>query len=577
MKVIYLLAITLSIIVNNAGTANSQILPAFPGAQGFGAAATGGRGGKVVYVTNTNVDGPGSLAEALAMQGKRYILFKTGGVINASVEVMYGDVTIAGHTAPGGIIVRGIIIDEVYDTVGTATNIIIRHLRSRPQVEDVYPTSGFTAPDGILISGAENVIVDHCSFANATDENVQISESKNITIQNCSIAEGLGDHYYLSGMLLNYSTPAHPQDSIAVIHNIFNRVGGRLPEVSCESPYCSQRPLHLEYSSNLLYDPGINVWYNSNIDPAADPPIDSFFVRLNSVNNVAICRPNHPFGMFAHNLLDIAGNALFVSGNIMNIYPQYGDYDLFYCCNDFNQAGNNPNAEPGVATRLDFPDITPLMMYVNNENVRAKVATSAGAFPRDSMDRRLFKYPLTSTIDPTPMDSNDHYRDAFITTTPSMPPIDTDEDGMPDFWEKAHGLNPLVQDHNDTTLSSIIVGQQGYTNLECYLHCLSQFVSGSNVNSGCGAMTEPVSVLEHNNENGITVFYTADGPELHLDSDFARQCRIRVYSVQGQLVRNAEHQGASRADVFRGLTSGVYLWNVVTIHGKAQSGIVTVW
>jgi pectate lyase len=100
------------------GVCFSQNPPSFPGAEGFGASASGGRGGQVIYVTNLNPNGPGSLNEALARQGKRYILFKVSGIIDAAAEVIYGDVTIAGQTSPGGIIVRGFIVDEVYDTVG---------------------------------------------------------------------------------------------------------------------------------------------------------------------------------------------------------------------------------------------------------------------------------------------------------------------------------------------------------------------------------------------------------------------------------------------------------------------------
>ena len=84
-------------------------IPAFPGAEGFGASTTGGRGGRVIYVSNLNPDGPGSLQAALNETGKRYILFKVSGIIPATMEVLpgHGDFTLAGQTSPRGVIVRG--------------------------------------------------------------------------------------------------------------------------------------------------------------------------------------------------------------------------------------------------------------------------------------------------------------------------------------------------------------------------------------------------------------------------------------------------------------------------------------
>ncbi|MDO9022544.1 MAG: hypothetical protein Q7V43_36815, partial [Myxococcales bacterium] len=92
----------------DAGTATSTTTPssglrAFPGAEGFGANATGGRGGRVIYVTNLNASGPGSFQDAVQQTGPRYVLFKVSGVINGDVQMNVGDLTIAGQTSPGGI------------------------------------------------------------------------------------------------------------------------------------------------------------------------------------------------------------------------------------------------------------------------------------------------------------------------------------------------------------------------------------------------------------------------------------------------------------------------------------------
>ena len=138
-------------------------LKSFPGAEGFGAEATGGRGGRVIYVTNLNFSGPGSLNDALAQTGKRYILFRVSGLINGSAYIRKGDVTIAGQTSPGGIILRGIYTGEENYCGNTCPantcgqdNVIVRYLRSRPSEGDAgnagywYARAGKPAATGTL-------------------------------------------------------------------------------------------------------------------------------------------------------------------------------------------------------------------------------------------------------------------------------------------------------------------------------------------------------------------------------------------------------------------------------------------
>lgn len=547
-------------------------VPAFPGAEGFGANASGGRGGQVIHVTNLNVSGPGSLQEALATPGPRYIVFDVGGVINGSAEILYGDVTIAGHTAPGGITIRGLIADEVYDTVGDANNIVVRHLRSRPQNEWAYPVDNFYAPDGFLISGASNVIVDHCSFTNCADENMQISETHNLSVQYCTIGEGLGDHYYLSGMLLNYSTAEHPQDNLSLHHNVWNRSGGRMPEFTCESAYCAGHPLQAEMNSNLGWDPSIYVYYNSSIDPGAPSPIDSFFVKLNLENNYYFTRSDYCSAMFQHSFLDIAGNEIYASGNEMNLYPGLNDYELFFCCNDFCDAANHPNTDMGVFTerssRWGYPAIT----SDPASSLPGLLGASAGAFPRDPQDQRL-NAPLTAgVIDTTPVDSSDHFSDAFMTLPPSAAPADSDGDGMPDYWETIQGLSNSVQDHNGTTLSSTLTGVPGYTNLECYLHCLSEYLI-QGVNAGaCGIMiarNEPnlakpeVSIWPHPvKDQSIVQLPDVQGAILHLYDIQGREVYASAPDMHHRVILN-------RADFI----AGIYAWTLTdATHKIVASG-----
>lgn len=159
-----------------------EVLRAFPSAEGFGAATTGGRAGRVVQVTNLNRRGPGSFAWALnEVKEPRTIVFAVSGVIDCRDEISFtinaenDHVTIAGETSPGGVAIynyRNFVIRD------GAEQVIMRFLRFRGTRIHLR-----NDPDGLLIWHAKNVIVDHCSFAGACDETISASDVDNVTIQ----------------------------------------------------------------------------------------------------------------------------------------------------------------------------------------------------------------------------------------------------------------------------------------------------------------------------------------------------------------------------------------------------------
>ncbi len=376
-------------------------------------------------------------------------------------------------------------------------------------------------------------------------------------------------------MLFNYSTPEHPQDSISIHHNTWNRIGGRMPELSCESPYCSNRPLNLELSNNLIWDQPINVWYNSSITPAVT--IDSFFVKLNWINNYSVGRSTYTSGMMAHNLLEIADNRLYISGNKMKQYPTLSDYDLFYCCNDFDQPGNNPNTDGGIATHLTTRHPFPSITYTQTDSVTNYMFKNAGAFPRDSMDTRLMSFLPSGIPDTTPTDSIDHYHDAYIlsfdTLNPPVAPIDSDNDGMPDYWEAAHGLNSSIQDHNATNLSVTISGIAGYTNLECYLNCLSDFVIAGHSSSPCDIIAgitsfsnkkEEVTVYPNPN-NGI--FYVKSGTIISI---------LEITNVLGEKIYSKQINARTAEINLSKQPTGVYFYQLETDENEMLTGKIII-
>ncbi|MDE3244543.1 MAG: PKD domain-containing protein [Acidobacteriota bacterium] len=462
-------------------------LAAFPGAEGFGGSVTGGRGGRVIYVTtlahDPNGTTPGSFQWACNQEGARYILFKVSGLIDGDVQLTRGDVTIAGQTSPGGVIVRQFHTTEDPYCDGDpgclgnpatrkAENWVLRHLRMRPA------NGGYD--DALRILSTRRGIVDHCSMANAEDECVQVSQCNDITIQDSILAETLGGHANLGGLLLNYSVPSVglQLDRITLVRNVWNRLMGRMPEMSRESPQAGASVLNLELSNNLLWDPGFYVDVNQTTISGsnAGQPI---YYALNWVGNYAHARPDFPFGMMSFPVNSPSGaTATFFSDNQMNLYPARRDYQLLYCCNDYPATVTNPAQLPypdpsqppafAVQARHGFPSPA----YIPSSQVRTHIHQNAGAFPRDPMDRRLMQPLQSGVFDPAPRDQNP-YNDAFLFdwTVPPTPPVDTDGDGMPDAWEQSNGLNPNdPSDGQGTSLSLPKLGVAGYPNLEVYLH-----------------------------------------------------------------------------------------------------------
>jgi hypothetical protein len=302
--------------------------PAFPGAEGFGAEATGGRGGRVIVVTTTAASGPGSLQDALDQTGPRYVVFRVSGTIDAQIHLTHGDVTIAGETSPGGITIRGFVTDEtpfqdqaVRAPARFAENWILRHVRIRPG-------AGGPSDDGLRLRYTRNAIIDHVSVGNAVDEAVEISYSNRLTVQNSLLAETVGGHSFYGGMLMNYSNPAHgfALDRLSIHHNLFVRIEGRLPEASRESAAAAGSTMDLELSNNLYWDPRFFIALGADTNVVTNGLGQPYPIhyRLNAVGNVFRTGPAFPYGMWDDQILrapSAGGNELFVSGNTMSLYP----------------------------------------------------------------------------------------------------------------------------------------------------------------------------------------------------------------------------------------------------------------
>ncbi len=238
---------------------NPQHLPAFPGAEGFGALATGGRGGEIVHVTNLNDAGPGSFREAVG-KPNRIVVFDVGGVIKLGKEVTVSDnLTLLGQTAPG----EGICFVDNSVSLSGHTNIIVRYLRFR---EGIKADAG---KKSLGMDRSSNIIIDHCSIEWGRWDDLGITVgSTTITVQNCIVAEAI--HQQCFGALIDTVT------NVSLSHNLWMSNESRNPKVKGT----------IQYINNVVYN-----WGGTGLcggHSAADHSLDvisNYFIKGPSSNN----------------------------------------------------------------------------------------------------------------------------------------------------------------------------------------------------------------------------------------------------------------------------------------------------
>jgi len=404
-------------------------LPAFPGAEGFGAMTTGGRGGKVMYVTNLNSGGTGSLAEALNTKGPRIVLFAVSGQINLPQDVWIGepDMTLIGYTAPGeGVEVCGRVCMA-------AGNIIMRGMRFRlrpPLRADGMDTRG----------DLHNIIFDHCSFAYGSDELLRfIGEGHTFlgyTIQYCLLGPGLG------GL---GSHPYGPEIGGvgSIHHNILYNTLSRSPEADC-----------------LLIDWRNNIMYNLRSGHSRRPES-----RFNFVDNYVIDRPQSPYrySFGASTNTFIAGNLRQADGEVAEFRARASDY-LTKPYRTMPVTTYDPTKLeelliPIVGAYLPVRDATDTHFLEGMESRTGKIP-----FWAETTQGGWRSYDRGSNFDPNTFDPWAS-GDFPPPQAGAAAPLDSDKDGMPDEWEKANGLNPA--DPADGPADS---DKDGYTNVEEFLY-----------------------------------------------------------------------------------------------------------
>ena len=442
-------------------------LPAFPGAEGAGANAIGGRGGTVFHVTTTNDNGSSSLAGSLRQGvsvGKRTIVFDVSGTINlaSDLKITATNLTIAGQTAPGdGIAIKGwsFIVENTHD-------VIVRYLRCRPG--DVNGTN--FQGDAFDFVNATNVIADHLSATWSVDECLSPTHFENVTVQWCLIGEALNKSVHVKGPHGYGSLIKYTDKMVTFHHNLYAHNQSRNPRPGSS--------VKLDFVNNVVYDWGGFCGYNGN-DAVEELAVGGLYFTnvINYVSNCFVTGPNsgtsHQSLAFDSGVTNALQCWIFQSGNYMdsnrNSALDGSDTGWGMFTGIFTQLGSRYAPLPQIAAD------NPTTAY---ERVLAFVGASQS---RDSADERIIRTVRKHNGAMIDFISTNSFVGDYITNNVSgvnyigvnpwptlnstAAPLDTDQDGMPDYWEKNLGLNPSVANNNHVNVS-------GYTDLEDYLNFL---------------------------------------------------------------------------------------------------------
>lgn len=435
-------------------------VPAFPGAEGFGAVSVGGRGGRVIEVNNLNNSGAGSLRAAVSVDAPRIIIFKVSGNIflTSRLTISKPYITIAGQTAPGD----GITLIGNQVTVETH-DVIIRYIRCR--ASDLWCAEYDALDDGDSPS-TYNIIIDHCTASWAIDETLSFYYGHDTTVQWCMITESLYDSCHSKGKH-GYGGIWGGNNS-SFHHNLFAHHSSRNPRFASGSSV-------IDHRNNVIYNWGFNSAYGGEAS------------NMNIVNNYYKSGPatstnvNHRLYLCS----DPASKA-YITGNYV-----YGN--PYVTSDNWSFGGVNYEGGSSIVTlRVSTPFSAAPITMTGAEQAYIDVLADAGAsYPaRDSLDSRIVgevqdgnatygatyagshkgiidsQYDLCYDINDGG-DSNDSNFCWLPVLDSTTPPLDTDHDGMPDAWELAVCLNPNNPNDANTDRDG-----DGYTNIEEYINWL---------------------------------------------------------------------------------------------------------
>ncbi len=398
-------------------------LLAFPGAEGFGRLTSGGRGGEVYHVTNLNDSGPGSFRDAVSQAG-RIVVFDLSGIIHITDRIVVKkDIYVAGQSAPGGGIT---IYGNGLAFNGDSGNNIIRYLRIR------MGKNGDSGKDAVAISENQDYIFDHVSISWGRDGTLDVNGSgvDNLTFQDTIISQGINNSNHSTGGLMQ-------SGKWSVIRSLYIDNKTRNPKA---------RGSH-EFINSVLYNWGTNGYIMGDTEGLSECNlVGNYFIYGPSSDGAShINRTTPSFHVFAQdNWVDFDKNGVLDGSPLSNFKTA--------------SVETNPFDHPaGVEDKLSAQDA-----------VEHVIAHAGASLVRDAVDELLISQlrsfgsqgQIVNTEDDNLIANN------VGNVESAAAALDTDQDGMPDAWETARGLNPNQADDSSDD------DNDGYTNIEEYLSCL---------------------------------------------------------------------------------------------------------
>jgi len=421
---------------------------AFPGAEGYGRFAKGGRGGDVYHVTNINDSGPGSFRDGInSAKGPRTIVFEVSGTIElkSQLRIRNKGLTIAGQTAPGD----GITFKDNKLGFSKSSDIIVRYIRVRLGDKNKPRPSG---PDAVSVDDCDNLIFDHVSTSWGIDGNQDTGNCKNYTFQWSILSEGLHNSLHHKGAHGMCGSFRKQESNITIHHSIFATSRDRHPSLSG-----NQDEPHwiIDFRNNIIYN-----WSAGGTANVGD-------AQLNLINNIFRPGPETgttlPIAMKCHTAYAAHG---YMSGNIFDERPEltannYAAIDMKRWADNYKYLGTLEHWK--VDKVFDTGPNAPVTH--STEEARRLVLAHAGAsLVRDAVDKRLINDIKNRTG--KLLDSQDEVG-GWPELKSKPAPKDADRDGMADAWETANNLDPKdPEDRNGDA------DKDGYTNLEEYLNSL---------------------------------------------------------------------------------------------------------
>ena len=468
--------IILLMVLLNLSPLGVEAQKAFPTAEGFGKYASGGRGGKVVEVTNLNDSGKGSLRWALTEAGRERatIVFRVTGIITlqSDIRAKLNHVTIAGQTAPGdGILYRGGKLN-----LGGSRNVIIRNLRGRIGLRN---DREFIKGGSIGLENADTIIIDHCCFGWSGEENMTVYDNHFTTVQWCIVHEGLYNAGHQKG---NRSYGAQWGGSPATFHhNLLAHNYNRSARLNGASNAQQDRNVFMEYINNVNYNWGKqNSCYGGENEagegsthecnfignyykPGPATPEDSYYIQLSKARKgKQLTSPSRWY--FSGNKME--GDKKATRNNWRAVDNQTG----FALDSLRSKEELTPSVYYPAWNRYQY-DLYRTPAETADE-AYAHVLAKAGTIRRDKTERRIVDEVRQGTarykgslgkpgIIDTPADA-----EGWPVYPITLEVADDDHDGMDDSWELSHGLDPTnAEDRNKKF-------KDGYTALEVYLNSL---------------------------------------------------------------------------------------------------------